>query len=247
MRPEWVERELLDFGVHITNGPMTSDRTLAALFSEAVVIRLLEAEKKAMHAPNLAVAASMFSKRYAYLAVSSSLYLMTLYDGVYQFSPAACAFREDRKIEVDEAACSFVPLEGDRHEWREKVVRALFTECVTPILDVLNRTSKLSSRILWENVAVRINSLYRSMMREAEEPAVKQRVREDYLFLKQAAGDVFGAQQNPFQHSLNLDDSLLETSNRKTCCMYYKLEKKSESLDYCLVCPLEQKKGTACS
>lgn len=126
-------------------------------------------------------------------------------------------------------------------------MRELFTECVTPLLDVLNRTTKLSYRILWENVAVRINSLYRSMMREAEEPAVKQRVREDYLYLKQAAGDVFGAQQNPFQHSLNLDDSLLETSNRKTCCMYYKLEKKSESLDYCLVCPLEKKKGTACS
>ena len=72
----------------------------------------------------------------------------------------------------------------------EKVVRELFTECVTPLLDVLNRTTKLSYRILWENVAVRINSLYRSMMREAEEPAVKQRVREDYLYLKQAAGDV---------------------------------------------------------
>nr|MDF9458223.1 hypothetical protein [Bacillus pumilus] len=56
MRPEWVERELLDFGVHITNGPMTSDRTLVALFSEASVLRLLEAEKEAMHAPNVAVA-----------------------------------------------------------------------------------------------------------------------------------------------------------------------------------------------
>lgn len=96
-------------------------------------MRLLEAEKEAMHAPNLAVAASMFSKRYAYLAVSSSLYLMTLYDGVYQFPLAACAFRVDRKIELDETASSFVPLEGDRHEWREKVVRALFTECVTPL------------------------------------------------------------------------------------------------------------------
>jgi len=246
MRPEWVEKELLDFGVHIKSGPITSDRTLAALFSEASVMRLLEAEKKAMHAPTLAVAASMFSKRYAYLAVSSSLYLMTLYDGVYQFPPAACAFREDRKIELDQAGCSFVPLEGNRHEWREQVVHTLFTECVTPLFDVLNRISKLSSRILWENVAVRINSLYRSMMREAEEPSVKQRIREDYLYLKQAAGEVFGAQQNPFQHSLNLDDSLLETSNRKTCCMYYQLEKKSESLDYCLVCPLDKKKGTAC-
>ncbi|MCG6572862.1 Fe-S oxidoreductase, partial [Acinetobacter baumannii] len=126
-------------------------------------------------------------------------------------------------------------------------VHALFTECVTPLLDVLKRTSRLPYTILWENVAVRINSLYRSMMREAEDLAVKQRVREDYLYLKQAAGDVFGAKQNPFHHSLNLDDSLLETSNRKTCCMYYKLEKKSESLDYCLVCPLDKKKGTACS
>ncbi|MGX9290647.1 IucA/IucC family C-terminal-domain containing protein [Bacillus sp. A015] len=247
MRPEWVERELLDFGVHITNGPITSDRTLGALFSEESVMRLLEAEKTAMHAPNLAVAASMFSKRYAYLAVSSSLYLMTLYDGIYQFPPSACAFREDRKIALDETLCSFVQLEGDRHEWRVQVVRTLFTECVTPLLDVLNRTSRLPYSILWENIAVRINSLYRSMIREVEEPAVKQRVQEDYLFLKQAAGDVFGAQQNPFQHSLNLDDRLLETSNRKTCCMYYQLEKKSESLDYCLVCPLEKKKGTACS
>lgn len=247
MRPEWVERELLDFGVHITNGSMASDRTLAAFFSEEFVMRLLETERTAMNAPNLAVAASMFSKRYAYLAVSSSLYLMTLYDGVYQFSPAACAYREDRKIELDETLCSFVPIEGNRHEWREQVVHALFTQCVTPLFDVLHRTSRLPYSILWENVAVRINSLYRSLIQEEENLAVKQRVQEDYLFLKQAAGDVFGVQQNPFQHSLNLDDSLLETSNRKTCCMYYKLEKKSESLDYCLVCPIEKKKGTACS
>lgn len=247
MRPEWVERELLDFGVHITNGPMTSDRTLAALFSEASIRRLLEAEKEAMHAPNIAVAASMFSKRYAYLAVNSTLYLMTMYDAVYRFSPEACVFREDRKIELDETLCSFVQSEGDRHEWREQVVRMLFTQCVTPLLDVLKRTSRLPYSILWENVAVRINSLYRSMMRETEEPKMKERVREDYLFLKKASGDLFGVKQNPFQHSLNLDESLLDTSNRKTCCMYYKLEKKSESLDYCLVCPLEKKKGTACS
>nr|MDF9458224.1 ferric iron reductase [Bacillus pumilus] len=87
--------------------------------------------------------------------------MMTLYDGVYQFSPEACAFREDRKIEIDESLCSFVPLEGDRHEWREQAVHALFTECVTPLLDVLKRTSRLPYSILWENVAVRINSLYR--------------------------------------------------------------------------------------
>ncbi|BBP92103.1 hypothetical protein BsIDN1_57210 [Bacillus safensis] len=134
--------------------------------------------------------------------------MMTLYDGVYQFPPAACAFREDRKIELDETASSFVPLEGDRHEWREKVVRALFTECVKPLFRRAEPHIKtLLSYFMGKNVAVRINSLYRSMMREAEEPAVKQRVREDYLYLKQAAGDVFGAQQNPFQHSLNLDDS----------------------------------------
>ncbi|MEI4791335.1 IucA/IucC family C-terminal-domain containing protein [Bacillus sp. FJAT-53060] len=247
MRPEWVERELLNFGVHITNGPITSDRTLAALFSEESAMRLLEAEQAVMHAPNLAVAASMFSKRYAYLAVSSSLYLMTLYDDIYQFSPEACAFREDWKIELDEMRCSFAQLEGDRHEWREQVVHTLFTQCVTPLLDVLNRTSRLPYSILWENVAVRINSLYHSMMRESDEPEVKKRVQKDYLFLKQATGEIFGAKQNPFRHSLNLDESLLETSNRKTCCMYYQLEKKSESLDYCLVCPLEKKKGTACT
>ncbi|OLP65149.1 hypothetical protein BACPU_16830 [Bacillus pumilus] len=246
MKPEWVERELLDFGVYIKNEPTTSSRTLANLFSAESVTRLLEAEKKAMYAPNLAVAASMFSKRYAYLAVSSTLYMMTLYDGVYQFPPAACVFREDRKIELDDSLCSLVQVEGERHEWRERVVHALFTQCVTPLLDVLHLTSRLPYAILWENVAVRINSLYRNMMREAEDPVVKQRVQEDYLFLKQAAGDVFGVKQNPFQRGLNLDDSLLKTSNRRTCCMYYQLEKKSENLDYCLVCPLEKKKGTAC-
>ncbi|MFB8735692.1 IucA/IucC family C-terminal-domain containing protein [Bacillus sp. SL00103] len=192
-----------------------------------------------MHAPNVAVAASMFSKRYAYLAVSSSLYMMTLYDVVYQFPPEACVFREDRKIEIDESLCSFVPLEGDRNEWREQVVHALFTECVTPLLDVLKRTSRLPHTILWENVAVRINSLYRDMMREAER-SCGEAARARGLSVSEASdGDVFKQKQNPFHHSLNLDDSLLETSNRKTCCMYYKLEKKSESLDYCLVCPLK--------
>ncbi|MFS0656845.1 IucA/IucC family C-terminal-domain containing protein [Bacillus sp. 179-C3.3 HS] len=246
MKPVWVERELLDFGVSITNKPKVTGRTLATLYSEESLTRLLEDEKMKMHAPNLAVAASMFSKRYAYLVVSSSLSLMTLYDGMYQFSPAACVFREDRKIELDESFCTFVQVDGNREAWRKKVVHSLFTQCVTPLLDVLHRVSRLPFSILWENVAVRVNSLYRHMMQEAEDLAVKERIKEDYLFLKQADGDVFGTKQHPFQQSLNLHDGLLETSNRKTCCMYYKLEKKSESLDYCLVCPLEKKKGTAC-
>ncbi|MFJ5964661.1 IucA/IucC family C-terminal-domain containing protein [Bacillus sp. NPDC093026] len=246
MMPEWVERELLDFGVHITSSPIKADCTLAVLFSEESAARLLEAEKIAMHAPNLAVAASIFSKRYAYLVVSSSLYLMTLYDSIYQISPSACVFREDRKMALDKSACSFVQLEGDRNEWREQVICALFTQYVTPLLDVLHRVSRLPYSILWENVAVRINSLYRSMMKKVEDPAMKKRVKEDYVFLKEAAGEVFGSQQNPFKCSLNLDESLLQTSNRKTCCMYYQLEKKAENLAYCLVCPLEKKKGTVC-
>ncbi|MGE6629970.1 IucA/IucC family C-terminal-domain containing protein [Bacillus sp. NPDC077027] len=248
--PEWVKKELLDFGIQLTDRP-EEGRTLSHLFVEENGSKLLASEKAAMHAPNLVVAASMFSKRYAYLVVSSSLYMMTKYNGLYQFPPEACSFREDRKLSLDQTNCVLAMLEGDRAEWRKEVVKSLFTESVTPLLHMLHRVSRLPYSILWENIAVRINSNYKSMMAEETDPLLKERIRDDYLFLKQADGDIFGWADNPFQASLNLDEALLQTGERKTCCMYYKLEKKAESLDYCLVCPLEKKhqankKDTAC-
>lgn len=71
------------------------------------------------------------------------------------------------------------------------MLRAVFSENITPVLDILQKTSGIPSSILWENVDVRINSIYRKTLAKGLDSHKIERLNRDYYFLKNTGGDLF--------------------------------------------------------
>jgi ferric iron reductase protein FhuF len=46
-----------------------------------------------------------------------------------------------------------------REQWRENVLHDLFSSHIMPVLEILKKTTRIPSSILWENIAIRINSI----------------------------------------------------------------------------------------
>jgi ferric iron reductase protein FhuF len=129
----------------------------------------------------------------------------------------------------------------EREQWRVNVLYALFSSHITPVLDILEKTSRVQSSILWENVAIRINSIYRKTLAKELDPVKIERLYNDFNFLKNASGDLFHLKENPIKHYLKIGEELSLNPCRKTCCMYYKLEEDVEGIGYCGICPIKNK------
>ncbi|MCQ6277456.1 (2Fe-2S)-binding protein [Bacillus sp. V3B] len=96
---------------------------------------------------------------------------------------------------------------------------------------------------MWENVAIRINSIYRKILAEESDPIKIERVNSDFNFLKNASGDLFNLKENPIKDYLKIGEELKLNPFRKTCCMYYKLEEDVEKIGYCGNCPIKSKES----
>jgi ferric iron reductase protein FhuF len=125
-----------------------------------------------------------------------------------------------------------------RDQWREVVLKDLFSYHMTSVLDSLKKTAGIPSSILWENVAVRINSVYRKLEAKELDSVKTDWLRKDFTFLKNATGDLFGLKGNPIQGYLKIGEELLTNPNRQTCCMYHKLKEDPEGIGYCNNCPI---------
>nr|WP_272467360.1 IucA/IucC family C-terminal-domain containing protein [Terrihalobacillus insolitus] len=184
----------------------------------------------------------MLSKRYAYLVVSSTLYSMIKFDSVLTLPMGACTLSNERKLCVQAAMCSWREAQiADRDQWRENVLGDLFAGHITPFIGMLQKTSRVPSTILWENVAVRINSTYRKLMKNKLNHRQMESLYSDFYFLKKAGGDLFGLKENPIKNYLKIGEELSLNPSRKTCCLYQKLEKDVEGIGYCANFPVRNK------
>lgn len=217
----------------------SEDTKLTNIIDEEDSIIFLSSQMKELKAPSFSVAASMFSKRYAYLIVSSTLYSMAKYNYVLYFPLKACAFNKERNLIVLPSVSKWIELEDlGREQRRQYVINSLFSTLVIPIFHALEKTSGIPSSILWENVAVRINSIYRKMLKEELDPVVINRLLSDFYFLRDTDGHLFNLKENPINRYLKIGEELELNPNRKTCCMYHKLEEDIEGIGYCANCPI---------
>jgi ferric iron reductase protein FhuF len=120
-------------------------------------------------APDLAIAASLFAKRVAFLASGSVLYAMSVFDKGLPLSLTACRleYAHDNglwtsSLPADITATGYAP--GARDAWRETIVSTLFRTFFAPLWQSLSQVSGLPEHILWENTAVRVYSLYQGRM-----------------------------------------------------------------------------------
>lgn len=230
---------------------VTTDKTssplsvqIEALLDEHSMRQYLSQLGKHLGAANDKVTASLFIKRYAFLAVAY-LYTMTMNNGKLHIS------FENVSLETDEQDELWLPkfyfntfhietLKENREKWREACVNNLFNKHLYLLLDCLSKVTKVSKLILWENIAIYIYWLYETVLqKEGLTREVLLRSKEDFQYiLFQAPGSLFGGNnENPLKSYYNegvyIEEYKKEVRLRNTCCYSYLTKSKKR----CTSCP----------
>jgi len=220
--------------------------TARALLQEDVCERLLDALTPVIGSPSRAITASLLGKRLSFLATGACLYAMSVYDkglllsldnSVVEYGHDQGLWTSSMPLQQD---LPFAYAAGERDAWRETLVHGLFAGLLKPLWQTFNRVSGVSRRILWENTAVRVYSLYEKRMVKIDEPQRRARYEADFTWLlTEAQPALFGLEYNPLSHFRRpptlVDDGQRSIRFRRTCCFYYQA---SEPVEYCSTCPL---------
>jgi ferric iron reductase protein FhuF len=208
---------------------------VADLLEKAYVKDFMKKLAYTIGAPSERTAASIFIKRYAFIAVIS-LFAMTTGNKKMNLSLDNIVMEEaehgkDWLPRISLKDSSIEEWEGeDRNEWRKTVYRDLFADNIYPIIAHFEKTFKVSKLILWENIAVYLFWLYESELKNNDNP----NVLSDFRFLiSEAEGNLFGQYNlNPIQKYYSMKKSQDGVRIRKTCCFTYQLGSKR-----CKTCP----------
>ncbi len=254
-----MDNKLSEQEIYILKGMRLTDRKaesdLSIELSEVYkddqrLVQYLQNIKQEIGSPNEKVSASIFIKRYAYLAV------------IYLFAMTAW----NKRLNISIPNISIVSAKRDglwlpnlylkdlsfneanrmhREEWRRESVAELFRDHFFPLINYLVKVTKISKFILWENIAVYIFWLYESVLTKSEEITVRVRALDDLEFImNDAPGALFGDyHENPltkyYVKPISNTELNLEIRQRKTCCFSCKLEINPKR---CKNCPQNCKK-----
>ncbi|NWQ39327.1 hypothetical protein MLOOGBEN_01280 [Bacillus sp. EB106-08-02-XG196] len=208
---------------------------VGSLLDKAYAKEFMKKLAYSIGAPSEKTAASIFIKRYAFIAVIS-LFAMTTSNKKMNLS------LDNIELEEAEHGKDWLPTISlkdaaietwngiDRHKWRENVFHELFAENIYPIIEHFEKTFKVSKLVLWENIAVYLFWLYETELRDSNNP----NVQDDFNFLIiEAEGRLFGRYHlNPIQKYYSEKNNQDEIRIRKTCCFTYQLGSKR-----CKTCP----------
>ncbi len=218
--------------------------TLHELLQKNQLRPFLSRVSEHIQSPNIKVTASMFIKRYAFLA-AIYLYAMTAFNKRFHID------LEDMHLQTDEQDPIWLPTfyfskwslsepSGDREQWRDEAIADFFSSIITPVVESVKTESRQSKLVLWENISIYIFWLYESVLSEYEDEEVRKRSKEDLHFIaQQAPGSLFGSyHENPikrhFHEKRYIPDLGEEVRVRTTCCFFYAL---TGTTDRCKICP----------
>lgn len=212
---------------------------------------ILETIMPKLGAPDMKVTTSLVVKRIAFLTLAPTLYAMSVYNKGLNLSISNSVFEYQlgnrlwkNGMPIKNATPTLAPKE--RQYWREKVLGQVFAGHLTPLVDAFYHVTGVSKRILWENVAVRVFSIYERRILLNATGAIKQRAEEDLAFLLDAnTQNIFALDENPltrfYREQALFGDPPQPVRMRRTCCFYYQA---TEPAEFCSNCPLllKQKK-----
>ncbi|MFG3611559.1 IucA/IucC family C-terminal-domain containing protein [Rummeliibacillus stabekisii] len=243
---EQEKQQLREFRFTSTKSRSELSIELAQLMDRDMLSIYLEKLSNLIVAPNLQTTASIFMKRYAFLAVIF-LYSMTVYNKKLDISFQNISLES---IENQEQwlpkiyfnhTTTFASTE-DRNEWRKECIKELFAEHLFLIVNHLKKETKVSKDILWENIAIYICWLYETLSTH-DNIEIRIRAKKDIHYLiHEAPENVLGISNSNFLKKYGYD-FIKDNANirqRKTCCLSYRLKCGSRS---CNTCPLS---GTKC-
>ena len=228
---------------------ISSDRVYSIpaidLLNEAKCLAYLNRITGVFQSPSKIVTASQFAKRYSFLTIASSLYAMTMFNKGLNLSVENShieSIYQDKtwlpKVRLTDWHVT-QPTDGDRHEWRDQVIKNVFASNIAKTWRSLSKAVNIPITILWENTAIYVYWLYEKRMGEGVSQIQKSSIEEDFQYLLSGApACLFGEMENPLK-KYNSPKCTLSTSDqpirlRKTCCYYYKI---SSNENYCSTCP----------
>ena len=217
-----------------------------ALLNDACCEQLLRVLTPIIGSPSLAITASLLAKRVSFLTTGACLYAMSacnlglslsLNNALIEYGHDGGRWVSKMPLR-DISPREFQP--GHRDAWRTDIVATLFAGLLAPLWQTFSRVSGISTRVLWENTAVRVYSLYERRMQKSEDVCVRERCGEDFAWLcEQAEPSIFGLDINPLGHfrrpTTAVEGQACGVRFRRTCCFYYKA---SAPVEYCSTCPL---------
>lgn len=203
-------------------------------------------------AANTKITASLLSKRLAFLFTAGPLVAMTLFNQALDLSVenVILEFRHDQMwqsrlplLRLQTKPFNIEQQAQDRDAWRERMLHRLFAGNLSIVWDALRASSGVSSNVLWENLAVRIFSLYERRMHILATTGIERaRIEDDFDYIvRRAPGEIFGLSRNPLTrfHLPFTSQAGKPVRFRRTCCFYFRATQPPE---YCAVCPLLRSK-----
>lgn len=248
---EWEVLAAFGLKAYQADEPLAIDSS--KLLDDALCLETLHKIMPELGAPNLKVTASLVIKRVAFLTLAPVLCAMSGFDKGLDASIENSVFEyplDNRiwqsKMPLKNTSVSVLERsdkEG-RAAWRHEILSKVFSGHLTLLVEQFYRLTKVSRRILWENIAVRVFSIYeqRILTNIAEEKRVIAEADYAYLLDKNTT-QLFGLNENPLTVFYR-DKELTALSDnpvrvRRTCCFYYQA---TEPPVYCGSCPLPLKK-----
>lgn len=243
------ELEILQENYRLTmqTNPATLSIQTVDLLNEQQLYSYLTQVKEKTKTANLAVAASLFVKRYSF-AVLIALYSMSVLNKRIDFS------FENVSIEtIDETNTLWIPsfkfysltlgetVDSSRLKWRDEILRQVFGNHMDVLFSQLYKKCKLSKLIMWENLYIYIQWMYKNLLDDPQYSHHHATIADDlHYILKEGKAPLFGSyQQNPFLKCCHPKQRLEKydgvNHRRKTCCLSYLVGSKRT---YCSICPI---------
>jgi siderophore-iron reductase FhuF len=242
MAKQLTEKEMLLLQKYRFNPQLEQSYAITNLLDEVLLKKFMGNLAKVIGAPSDKVAASIFVKRYAFVAVMA-LYAMSVWNKKLNVSLDTLWMETTKQgnnwqpsirlkdLTVEEWEATAL----SRADWRKKVLKDLFAKNIDPILSMLEKTFRISKLILWENISVYLFWLYEKELKDSR----NEQVLDDFQYLIfEAEGALFGdCHENPLQKYYTEKVYMANGEKvrlRKTCCFTYQL---SGSTKRCKTCP----------
>ena len=197
------------------------------------------------------VAASLFVKRYSF-AVLIALYSMSVMNKRIDFSVDNLSIQTFDEtdliwlpfIKFDRLSFIAAPKE-DRVHWRNETLAKIFANHIEVLFDSLTKVTKISKRIMWENLYTYIVWMYTNLLANKAYEHQHAMILDDFNWMTAVGeGNLFGNYfESPFLNYRSTKDSLSildgTPHKRTTCCLSYLTESKGS---FCKNCPIERKR-----
>ncbi|MGO1297131.1 MAG: IucA/IucC family C-terminal-domain containing protein [Vibrio sp.] len=248
---EW--QRLSEFG--LTDCHALSPRSIATeqLLDDTRCLEVLAIIQAEIGAPDLKVTASLVIKRIGFLTLAPMLSAMSWYDKGLDMSMGNCIFeypfeQQQWQSRMPLKNCQVTHADDDRVAWREALLSSVFKHHLSLLVMQFHRLTRVPQAVLWENIAVRVFSIYeRRILPALTDPTQRSMAQADFTYLLQAeTAQLFGLDSNPltryFYQIPVKNDPVTPIRVRRTCCYYYKV---TDPAKYCSTCPLVGKKPSA--